>query len=153
MIENISSPEISRVADVAGRYLPSRRELLRTKAVFGVAGFAGVLAGGHAHAVDSPSGSAIPRYVRHHHPRSSRPMAGALDPSSVPKYRTPLFLLGEMPCDGRNSYRIAIRQFRQQILPIGMPATTVWVTGPRATGIPSIRRARPSKPGWIGRSP
>lgn len=30
---------------------------------------------------------------------------------------------------GRNSHRIAIRQFWQQILPIGMPATTVWGYG------------------------
>ncbi|MFG2911204.1 multicopper oxidase family protein [Kitasatospora sp. NPDC048286] len=129
MIKDAGPLENSQAADVAENSLPSRRKLLRTTvAAVGAVGFAGALANGHSYAVNSPSGPGALRVGRHH-PHPSRPSGGALDPSSVPKYRTPLFLLGEMPSEGRDSYRIAIRQFRQQMLPSGMPATTVWGYG------------------------
>ncbi|HXV57636.1 MAG TPA: multicopper oxidase [Gaiellaceae bacterium] len=61
-----------------------------------------------------------------------------LDPSSIPKYRTPLVIPPAMPRTdrltvpgGKNAdyYEIAVRQFVQQILPPGLPATTVWSYG------------------------
>jgi bilirubin oxidase len=64
----------------------------------------------------------------------------ALDPATIPKYELPLVippvmpptptsgLPGETPSD-LDYYEIAIRQFTQQILPTGMPKTTVWGHG------------------------
>jgi FtsP/CotA-like multicopper oxidase with cupredoxin domain len=57
---------------------------------------------------------------------------GSLDPLSVPKYVTPLVIPPQMPRTARGRtdyYEIAVRQFEQQILPAGMPATTVWSYG------------------------
>jgi bilirubin oxidase len=59
---------------------------------------------------------------------------GTLDPTSVPKYRTPLFVLPAMPTapgpsSGIDVYAIAARQISQQILPSGSPATTVYAYG------------------------
>jgi len=57
---------------------------------------------------------------------------GSLDPLTVPKYVTPLVIPPQMPPteDGQaDYYEIAVRQFEQQILPAGMPATTVWSYG------------------------
>ncbi|RPJ22006.1 MAG: twin-arginine translocation signal domain-containing protein [Chloroflexi bacterium] len=64
---------------------------------------------------------------------------GTLDPLSVPKYMTPLLIPPAMPKAAKirlrrkdiDYYVIAMRQFEQQILPAGMPATTVWGYGPR----------------------
>jgi bilirubin oxidase len=65
-------------------------------------------------------------------------MTGAtaeLDPTSIPKYRSPLVLPPAMPRttgrprDSIDYYEIAVRQFSQQILPAGMPQTTVWSYG------------------------
>jgi spore coat protein A len=59
---------------------------------------------------------------------------GTLDPSSVPKFRTPLLIPPVMPKagtikrrGGKNAdyYEISVKQFAQQILPAGLPATTV----------------------------
>jgi FtsP/CotA-like multicopper oxidase with cupredoxin domain len=64
---------------------------------------------------------------------------GALDPISIPKFRTPLLVPPAMPRAGRiarrggktiDYYEIAVRQFSQQVLPPGLPATTVWGYGP-----------------------
>ncbi len=64
---------------------------------------------------------------------------GTLDPLSVPKYQTPLLIPPAMPRAGKvkrmmgkniDYYEIAMRQFPQQILPVGFPATTVWGYGP-----------------------
>ena len=63
---------------------------------------------------------------------------GSLDPLSVPKYQTPLLIPPVMPKAGVISqkggktidyYEISVRQFPQQILPAGLPATTVWGYG------------------------
>lgn len=63
---------------------------------------------------------------------------GTLAPSAVPKYRTPLLIPPVMPRAGVvtnpggkpvDYYEISMRQFRQQILPAGLPATTVWGYG------------------------
>jgi FtsP/CotA-like multicopper oxidase with cupredoxin domain len=63
---------------------------------------------------------------------------GTLDPVAVPKFVTPLLIPPVMPragiirqTRGKNVdyYEISVRQFRQQILPAGLPATTVWGYG------------------------
>jgi len=59
---------------------------------------------------------------------------GTLDPTTLPKYTTPLFVLpvmpkGASPAIGVDGYSIAARQITQQILPAGSPATTVWAYG------------------------
>lgn len=69
---------------------------------------------------------------------------GTLDPLSVPKYMTPLLIPPAMPRAGKiqrrmdkniDYYEIAMRQFDQQILPAGLPATTVWGYGPNPTTV------------------
>ena len=61
-----------------------------------------------------------------------------LDPSTIPKYETPLLIPPVMPRVGTitmpggkpaDYYEISMRQFAQQILPAGLPATTVWGYG------------------------
>ena len=63
---------------------------------------------------------------------------GTLDPVDVPKYQTPLLIPPVMPragtiknMMGKNAdyYEISMKQFPQQILPVGLPATTVWGYG------------------------
>jgi FtsP/CotA-like multicopper oxidase with cupredoxin domain len=63
---------------------------------------------------------------------------GTLDPTRIPKYLSPLVIPPAMPrtsvikgADGNRTdyYEIALRQFEQQILPPGIPATTVWSYG------------------------
>jgi FtsP/CotA-like multicopper oxidase with cupredoxin domain len=63
---------------------------------------------------------------------------GTLDPLTVPKYVTPLLIPPVMPRagiikqrGGKNIdyYEISMRQLTQQILPSGLPATTVWGYG------------------------
>jgi FtsP/CotA-like multicopper oxidase with cupredoxin domain len=63
---------------------------------------------------------------------------GTLDPTTIDKYQTPLVIPPAMPLTdtvvvkgGKNVeyYEIAVRQFQQQILPEGMPSTTVWSYG------------------------
>jgi len=63
---------------------------------------------------------------------------GTLDPGSVPKYVTPLLIPPVMPRAGTikqkggkaiDYYEISMKQFAQQILPAGLPATTVWGYG------------------------
>ena len=89
--------------------------------------------------------------VRTSHGRAQIPGA-TLPPGSIPKYRTPLLVPPAMPRAGKlkvkgggkniDYYEIAVRQFEQQILPAGLPATTVWGYGPRvAQGGPSIFNA------------
>jgi spore coat protein A len=63
---------------------------------------------------------------------------GTLDPSSIPKYQTPLLVPPVMPRAGTltraggkpvDYYEISVKQFSQQILPAGLSATTVWGYG------------------------
>ena len=63
---------------------------------------------------------------------------GTLDPGDIPKYATPMLIPPAMPRAGTitmpggkvgDYYEISMRQFSQQILPVGMPATTVWGYG------------------------
>ena len=77
-------------------------------------------------------------------PGTSAPVAlaqisgGSLDPTSIPKYATPLLVPPVMPRAGTltdpggkpvDYYEISMRQFEQQILPAGLPKTTVWGYG------------------------
>jgi len=64
---------------------------------------------------------------------------GTLDPGDVDKYVTPLLIPPAMPRAGKvkvkggkniDYYEIAMRQFRQQVLPASHPMTTVWGYGP-----------------------
>jgi len=63
---------------------------------------------------------------------------GGLDPLSILKFAEPLVIPPAMPRTSRlrvrvgkniDYYEIAVRQFAQQILPTGLPATTVWSYG------------------------
>ncbi len=96
---------------------------------------------------------------------------GTLEPASVPKFQTPLLIPPVMPRaetitvrGGKNidAYEISMRQFPQQILPVGLPSTTVWgygaVTSAKKKGIlvhnaPSLtieaRWNRPVRVKWI----
>jgi len=90
--------------------------------------------------VDNPNGCAEPL------------AGGTLDPLSIPKYVTPLVIPPVMDNNGdAGQYDIAVRQFKQQILPGGIwatlnpeigttvpsfPATTVWSYGPADDALP-----------------
>ena len=62
---------------------------------------------------------------------------GSLDPLSVPKYRTALLIPPVMPKADTivrrgqtvDYYEISMKQFTQQVLPAGLPATAVWGYG------------------------
>ncbi|MFC5789943.1 multicopper oxidase family protein [Agromyces tardus] len=66
---------------------------------------------------------------------------GTLDPAAVPKFAVPLLIPPVMPRAGvspvkggraADLYEISVRQFDQQVLPPGLPMTTVWGYGPIA---------------------
>jgi spore coat protein A, manganese oxidase len=68
----------------------------------------------------------------------ARVPGGTLDPAGVPKYRSPLLIPPVMPRAATitlpggkpaDYYEISVRQVRQQILPAGLPVTTVWGYG------------------------
>jgi FtsP/CotA-like multicopper oxidase with cupredoxin domain len=64
---------------------------------------------------------------------------GTLNPCKIPKYVTPLVIPPVMKNDGAaNSYDIAVRQFKQQILPSPLPSTTVWSYGPATDKPPAV---------------
>ncbi|KPK14192.1 MAG: bilirubin oxidase [Betaproteobacteria bacterium SG8_41] len=63
---------------------------------------------------------------------------GTLNPAAVPKFQTPMLIPPVMPKAGVikqkrgkniDYYEISMKQFAQQILPAGQPATTVWGYG------------------------
>jgi FtsP/CotA-like multicopper oxidase with cupredoxin domain len=63
---------------------------------------------------------------------------GTLSPGDIPKFAIPVLIPPVMPRAGTitrkggkniDSYEISMRQFQQQILPAGLPATTVWGYG------------------------
>jgi FtsP/CotA-like multicopper oxidase with cupredoxin domain len=63
---------------------------------------------------------------------------GTLDPHMIPKFQTPMLIPPVMPKAGKiiqhggknvDYYEISVTQFSQQILPTGLPATTVWGYG------------------------
>ena len=79
------------------------------------------------------------------HGGNAQPMpASALHPGAIPKYMDPLVIPPAIPRASKikrkgaknvDYYEIAVRQFDQQILPMPMPATTVWSYG--AVGAPA----------------
>lgn len=96
--------------DKAGRMMLTRRRLLKLGAVAG-------------------AGLFLPLKWKFPKAFASIP-GGTLDPTTVPKYAEPLIIPPAMPQTGTmggrvDYYEIAVRQFHQQILPTGMPATTV----------------------------
>jgi len=58
---------------------------------------------------------------------------GSLDPFGIARFITPLFVPPAMPptstAGAIDYYEIAARQIKQQVLPTGMPATSVWAYG------------------------
>jgi FtsP/CotA-like multicopper oxidase with cupredoxin domain len=71
---------------------------------------------------------------------------GTLDPSTLDKFVTPMLIPPVMPRAGTRRmksgmmgdlYEISVRQFAQQILPAGMPATTVWGYGAVKSAVPN----------------
>src|SRR5687768_13172778 len=71
---------------------------------------------------------------------------GTLLPGDVPKFQTPLLIPPVMPRAGTvkagrgkpiDVYEISVRQFAQQVLPAGLPATIVWGYGPVAAERPN----------------
>jgi bilirubin oxidase len=93
-------------------------------------------------------------------------LGGTLDPTTVPKYVMPLIIPPAMPRTGTivqkgagplDYYEVAVRQFRQQILPAAMPMTTVWGYGsahhPATFNYPAFtieaRHNRPVRVKWI----
>lgn len=68
---------------------------------------------------------------------------GTLDPLTIPKYVTPLVIPPVMANYSGipNKYRIAVRQFQQQILPTGFGSTKVWSYGAATDPIPTVAPA------------
>src|SRR5262245_30185825 len=58
---------------------------------------------------------------------------GSLDPNGIARFITPLFIPPAMPptntSSSRDFFEVAARQVRQQILPTGLPRTTIWAYG------------------------
>lgn len=116
----------------------SRRALLRNAA-----------AGGVVVAVSAPlARTALRSPVKPTLITTGQPLpGGSLDPTTIPKYVTPLRIVPAMPLTGTvdsgsiDYYSIAVRQFGQQILPPSLPATTIWGYGstssPGTFGFPS----------------
>jgi hypothetical protein len=88
---------------------------------------------------------------------------GTLDPNDVAKFVTPMLVPPVMPRaatitqrGGKNVdyYEISMKQIVQQILPAGLPATTVQgvASGPRATGERQVS-AQQALPGDPARDP
>jgi spore coat protein A len=81
----------------------------------------------------SGAGAMLPAGFRFFPSALAAPPGGLLDPSVIDKFVMPLVIPPAMPrtrrASGVDYYEIAVRQFRQQILPAGMPATTVWSYG------------------------
>ncbi len=87
-------------------------------------------------------------------------LSSILDPRLIQKYSSPLPILPAMPMAASAAfdyYEIAIRQFRQQILPTGWPGTSVWGYGsihaPSTFSYPSFtleaRWEKPLRVKWI----
>jgi FtsP/CotA-like multicopper oxidase with cupredoxin domain len=79
----------------------------------------------------------LPPWLAGHEALAQIP-GGTLDPLSVPKYQTRMLIPPVMPRSGRlkqtmgknaDYYEIAVQQFEQQVLPVGLPPTTLWGYG------------------------
>ena len=102
----------------------TRRQLLKASAITGAA----LLVPGAGRVL-------IPGILRPQGARAEAIPGGTLDPTTLPKYVAPLIIPPAMPRQGTleggaiDYYEIAVRQFLQQVLPPGHPATTVWSYG------------------------
>jgi len=92
-------------------------------------------------------------------------MAATVDPMTVPKFVDPLTIPPAMPktvksgasYKGVDYYEIAVRQFNQQILPMGLPKTKIWGYGsinhPKTFNYPSYtieaKAEKPVRVKWI----
>ena len=109
---------------------------------------------------------ALPLRVGFGGTRAEAATAELLEPGSIPKYVMPLVIPPAMPRSKRlrrrgkgdvDYYEIAVRQFSQQILPDGMPMTTVWSYGsvdhPASFNYPAFtieaKHERPVRVKWI----
>jgi FtsP/CotA-like multicopper oxidase with cupredoxin domain len=90
--------------------------------------------------IGSVAGAGLFLYYRNGLPRvfAAAISGGTLNPSDVTKFLTPLLIPPVMPRAGTlqmrggkpaDYYEISMRQISQQILPAGLPATTVWGYG------------------------
>lgn len=90
------------------------------------------------------------------------PPVPALDPATIPKYQALLVIPPAMPqsaagTPGFDYYEIGLRQFRQQVLPPGLPSTTVYgygsISHPETFNYPAYtieaRCDRPLRVKWI----
>jgi spore coat protein A len=111
---------------------PTRRDFLRIGGAGGGLIFIGQVGG---QAFRMPAALAAP--------------GGLLDATTVPKFQSALLIPPVMPRSGRiprpggppiDEYVISVRQFEQQVLPEGLPTTTVWGYGPVATSRPNAPR-------------
>ena len=92
---------------------------------------------------------------------------GTIDPTTIPKYVTPLVIPPVMndvnPGNGTDDkYEIAVREFKQQILPGGLwstlpgcvgenctfPPTKVWSYGPEGRQKTKFKKASVGREGW-----
>ncbi len=76
----------------------------------------------------------------------------ALAPDAIPRFLDPVVVPGAMPRAGRfldrlrrtcDSYTVSVRQFDQQVLPRGLPTTTLWGYGP-ANAVGTAQHSAPS---------
>lgn len=93
----------------------------------------------------------------------AQPVGNVLEPAAIPKFQTPLVVPPPMPQApvslraAVDYYEIAVRQFRQQILPPPLPMTTIWsygaVADPGTFNYPAFtveaRHGRPVRVKWI----
>ena len=73
-----------------------------------------------------------------------QPVVERLDPLSIPKYVDPLVIPPVMQPVSQGDvteYEIAVRQFQQQVLPSGLPVTTVWGYGKLGDPLPGSGEA------------
>jgi FtsP/CotA-like multicopper oxidase with cupredoxin domain len=70
-----------------------------------------------------------------------------MDPMSIPKFTQPLAIPAVMPLADDGTYRIAARQFEQQVLPAPMPLSTVWGYGRDGDPLPGEGVSSFSYPG------
>jgi FtsP/CotA-like multicopper oxidase with cupredoxin domain len=111
---------------------PTRRSVLRAGAGLGL--FFVTSVGGRGYVIEADAAT-LPAVV--HRP--------TLAPAHIPKFVSPLLVPPVMPRSrsGREGvdadvdyYEISLAQFAQQVLPAGMPSTTVWGYGPVSAAAP-----------------
>lgn len=118
----------------------SRRKFLKSSLLVGMGMMlpAGVVIAARENPAPAPAPGAAHVRMRGHKPRKRAAIAGGtLDPAAINKYAAPLVIPPAMPKmqvikekgGVADYYEISVRQFQQQILPPGLPATTVWGYG------------------------